>query len=203
MVQTTTTSKIPKNWIQVNKIRRGRGYSWEHEMVIDINKISAWKCRRLGGSSAGLPDLIAVNNQESKLLVFECKATKQAKVLYVPEKEIRRCFAIVDMFSIYGDRTVVVSFKFGRPHNNEYHFIVDDRCYDLMDRFVKLMCTVKGECIFYYVSNETIHDEFGLKIGKELIKTIKLDPFYLYGYSVGANVSIETEPKDTTSKKSN
>lgn len=189
---------IPSNidYIKINKIRKSRGYSLEHGLVLEINALPGWQCRRLGGSSAGLPDLIAVNNQESKLLVYECKATKQAKTLYIPEKEVRRCFDIVDMFSIYDDRKVIVSFKFGRPYNKMYHFILPERCYNLMDKFVKLTCNVEGKCAFFYKATKFIYDPKydDFKTGEQETVYTELEPFTLQSFNIGTDVNINTNP---------
>ena len=59
-------------YVKLNRIRRNRGYSFEHVLVQKLNT-NAWNARRLGGSSANLPDIIAVNNKESIFLYIEEK----------------------------------------------------------------------------------------------------------------------------------
>ena len=50
--------------------------------------------RRLGGSSTGLPDIVAVNNTESILLSIEAKSGTSNSI-YVPDDQIGRCFFII------------------------------------------------------------------------------------------------------------
>ena len=60
-------------YTRLNRIRRNRGYSFEHVLVQKLNR-NVWNARRLGGSSANLPDIIAVNNKESIFLSIEAKS---------------------------------------------------------------------------------------------------------------------------------
>jgi Holliday junction resolvase len=70
-----------------------------------------WHARRLGGSSTGLPDIIAVNNTSGILLTIEAKSGT-SDILYVPQDQIERCVMIRNMFSIYPERHVILAFKF-------------------------------------------------------------------------------------------
>lgn len=97
-------------YVKLNRIRRNRGYSFEHVLVQKLN-INAWNARRLGGSSANLPDIIAVNNKESIFLSIEAKSGT-ADNLYVPSDQIQRCFQIRDMFQVYKTAHVILAFKF-------------------------------------------------------------------------------------------
>ena len=63
----TGEDKKENKFIKINKKRRSRGYSFEHNLVININALPDWYARRLGGSSTGLPDIVAVNNKRSKM----------------------------------------------------------------------------------------------------------------------------------------
>lgn len=56
-----------------------------------------WIARRLGGSSTGLPDIVAVNNQNAILLSIEAKSGT-GDALYVQPDQIQRCLLIRDMF---------------------------------------------------------------------------------------------------------
>ncbi len=67
----------------------------------------------MGGSSTGLPDIIAVNNKEATLLSIEAKAGT-SDILYVPQDQIQRCVYIRDMFKYYSKRHVIFAFKFMR-----------------------------------------------------------------------------------------
>lgn len=73
--------------------------------------IGDWCARRLGGSSAGLPDIVAVNNKTSILLSIEAKSGT-GDALYVPQDQIRRCILIQDMFGYYKRRYTIFAFKF-------------------------------------------------------------------------------------------
>jgi Holliday junction resolvase len=70
-----------------------------------------WQSRRLGGSSTGLPDIVAVNNDTGILLTIEAKSGT-SDILYVPQDQIERCKLIMDMFSVYPERHIILAFKF-------------------------------------------------------------------------------------------
>ena len=96
----------------MSNIRRSRGYSYEHTLVQRLNN-GVWHARRLGGSSTGLPDIIAVNNIEAILLSIEAKSGT-GDVLYVPQDQIKRSLIIRNMFSFYKKRHFILAFKFMR-----------------------------------------------------------------------------------------
>jgi Holliday junction resolvase len=73
--------------------------------------IGDWCARRLGGSSAGLPDIVAVNNKKSVLLSIEAKSGT-GDALYIPQDQIRRCIMIQNMFGYYKRRYTIFAFKF-------------------------------------------------------------------------------------------
>src|SRR5437867_10332314 len=94
----------------MGNIRRSRGYAFEHTLVQRLNK-GVWHARRLGGSSTGLPDIVAVNNAEGVLLTIEAKSGT-SDILYVPQDQIERCLLIHNMFGIYPVRHIILAFKF-------------------------------------------------------------------------------------------
>ena len=94
----------------LGNIRRSRGYSFEHILVQRLNN-RVWSARRLGGSSTGLPDIVAVNNTEGILLTIEAKSGT-SDILYVPRDQIERCLLIRNMFSVYPERHIILAFKF-------------------------------------------------------------------------------------------
>jgi Holliday junction resolvase len=102
--------ELEQVYTRVNRIRRNRGYSFEHVLVQKLNS-NVWNARRLGGSSANLPDIIAVNNKESVFLSIEAKSGTSDS-LYVPSDQIQRCFQIRDMFRVYKTAHVILAFKF-------------------------------------------------------------------------------------------
>ena len=96
----------------MKNIRRSRGYSYEHTLVQKLND-EYWIARRLGGSSTGLPDIVAVNNKEATLLSIEAKSGT-GDALYVSPDQIQRCMLIRDMFGYYKTKHVILAFKFMR-----------------------------------------------------------------------------------------
>ena len=95
----------------MGNIRRSRGYAFEHGLVERFNELGDWKARRLGGSSTGLPDIVAVNNEKSVLLTIEAKSGT-SDILYVPQDQIERCIVVREMFGAYSERHIVFAFKF-------------------------------------------------------------------------------------------
>jgi Holliday junction resolvase len=96
--------------INLGNIRRSRGYSYEHTLVQRLNN-GSWIARRLGGSSTGLPDIVAVNNKEAILLSIEAKSGT-GDALYVRPDQLQRCLLIRDMFGYYKSKHVILAFKF-------------------------------------------------------------------------------------------
>jgi Holliday junction resolvase len=70
-----------------------------------------WHARRLGGSSTGLPDIVAVNNTDGILLTIEAKSGT-SDILYVPQDQVERCLVIRNMFGVYPERHIILAFKF-------------------------------------------------------------------------------------------
>jgi Holliday junction resolvase len=142
-------------YVKLNRIRRNRGYSFEHVLVQKLNT-NAWNARRLGGSSANLPDIIAVNNKESIFLSIEAKSGT-ADSLYVPSDQIQRCFQIRDMFQVYKTAHVILAFKFMRKKRireegktvyihrklQEFYKIADK--YSKMKDLPIIKCTYEGK----------------------------------------------------------
>lgn len=94
----------------MGNIRRSRGYSYEHILIQRINN-GVWHARRLGGSSTGLPDIVAVNNTDGILLTIEAKSGT-SDILYVPQDQVERCLVVRNMFEIYPERHIILAFKF-------------------------------------------------------------------------------------------
>ena len=112
----------------MGNIRRSRGYNFEHYLEELYNQTG--HCRRLGGSSVGLPDLLYININEVQYMVFaiEAKSTGQANLLYIPKDQIDRCFTFLKMFTeLCDERCVMFCFKFAgsskvRRPIKQYHF---------------------------------------------------------------------------------
>jgi Holliday junction resolvase len=142
----------------LRNIRRSRGYSYEHTLVQRLNT-ELWKARRLGGSSVGLPDIIAVNNIEAILLSIEAKSGT-GDVLYVPTDQINRCLQIRDMFSFYKSRHAILAFKFMRKKRfkRKGQIVYEQRklleYYKIADKLEKITdmttikCTYQGKTFF-------------------------------------------------------
>jgi Holliday junction resolvase len=168
----------------LRNIRRSRGYSYEHTLVQRLNT-ELWNARRLGGSSIGLPDIIAVNNIEAILLSIEAKSGT-GDALYVPSDQINRCLQIREMFSFYTSRHAILAFKFMRKKRFkrkgkivyeqrkllEYYKIADKL--EKMTDMTMIKCTYQGktfvirgsQCIKLNLPNYTM--PFQKVIGTEL-----------------------------------
>jgi Holliday junction resolvase len=113
--------------IKLANIRRSRGYSYEHNLVQRLNN-GSWIARRLGGSSTGLPDIVAVNNKEAILLSIEAKSGT-GDALYVQPDQLQRCLLIRHMFEYYKTKHVILAFKFMRKKRftRKKHIVYEKR----------------------------------------------------------------------------
>ena len=150
----------------LGNIRRSRGYGYEHALVQRLNN-GGWHSRRLGGSSTGLPDIVAVNNESGILLTIEAKSGT-SDILYVPQDQVERCKIIMNMFSIYPERHIILAFKFMskkrfRRKNKtvyesrkllEYYKVAD--VVDAMDILPIIKCTYAGKTSAIFESGKTV-----------------------------------------------
>lgn len=133
-------------------IRRSRGYSYEHSLVLRLNS-SHWIARRLGGSSTGLPDIVAVNNDEATLLSIEAKSGT-GDALYVRPDQILRCLLIRDMFDFYKAKHVILAFKFMRKKRftRKDHVVYENRrlveYYKIADHLDRLASIPVVKCTY-------------------------------------------------------
>ncbi len=97
--------------IRTNRTRRQRGYNFERELVNRINSCNGWRALRLGSPSVSLPDVIAVNNEESIMLAIEAKSTSTDTIRILME-QIERCLRWLDTFSLYKHRYAILALKF-------------------------------------------------------------------------------------------
>ncbi len=113
--RTLTISKLTKKTITNNqkaaKTRRQRGYQWEDTLVKRFNTSSDWKAFRLGSPSIALPDVLAVNTEDSTIFTIEAKSGTSTS-LPVPYDQIERCLEWIKTFDIYKKRHVLLAFKF-------------------------------------------------------------------------------------------
>lgn len=105
-------NEIPKkDNKKISKTRRQRGYNWEDTLVKRFNSVENWKAFRLGSPSVALPDVLAVNTQNSMIFTIEAKSGTSTS-LPVPADQIERCQKWIKTFDIYNDRKVILAFKF-------------------------------------------------------------------------------------------
>ena len=153
----TGEDKKENKFIKINKKRRSRGYSFEHNLVININALPDWYARRLGGSSTGLPDIVAVNNKRSKMYAIEAKSGMNVNRLYIPKDEAQRCVDIATMFSLYRDHHVLFSFKFSNGRKPIiHHFLLFDKDFGLIESFQKLSCSIDGKCTLVHNAGNVV-----------------------------------------------
>ena len=131
-----------------NRTSRRRGYDFEYDLVKQFQALEHWNARRLGGSSTGLPDVVATRNptetEFSTMMAIECKEGRDTYTLEVPADQIRRCMDTCNLLGAYHKQYVVFAFKFmkseklHRPSNNIvfYRFALNDPVLDI-DRMIK------------------------------------------------------------------
>ena len=105
------SKKINTNHQKAAKTRRQRGYQWEDTIVKRFRKSENWKAFRLGSPSIALPDVLAVNTQESVIFTIEAKSGTSTS-LPVPADQIERCLDWIKTFDIYENKKVLLAFKF-------------------------------------------------------------------------------------------
>ncbi len=103
--------KINKNNQKAARIRRQRGYQWEDTIVKRFKSTEKWKAFRLGSPSIALPDVLAINTEESTIFTIEAKSGTSTS-LPVPSDQIERCLEWINTFDIYKKRNVLLAFKF-------------------------------------------------------------------------------------------
>ena len=96
---------------RIAKTRRQRGYQWEDTLVKRFNLMGLWKAFRLGSPSVALPDILCVNNHQSKIFTIEAKSGTGTSLM-VPFDQIERCMRWTNNFTLYKTRKVIFAFKF-------------------------------------------------------------------------------------------
>ena len=92
MKQNVVKEKIT-NHQKAAKTRRQRGYQWEDTIVKRFKKSENWKAFRLGSPSIALPDILAVNTQESTIFTIEAKSGTSTS-LPVPARSNPKMFRL-------------------------------------------------------------------------------------------------------------
>ena len=167
---------------KASRIRKQRGYQWEDTIVKRFNSTDNWKAFRLGSPSIALPDVLAVNTDNSTILTIEAKSGTSTS-LPVPADQIERCLSWIKTFDIYKKRNVLLAFKFlskkridiGKYESRELreYFKIWDESLDITD----CVCTYEGK---FYAKIDGSRKELFLKECKMPFKTkqrtsVKLD----------------------------
>ncbi len=132
------------------RLRRQRGYHWEDTIVKRFNGSDQWRAFRLGSPSIALPDVLAVNTNESTLYAIEAKSGTSTS-LPVPFDQIERCLDWTKTFDLYKKRKVLLAFKFlskkridiGKYESRELreYFKIWDESLEITD----CVCTYEGK----------------------------------------------------------
>jgi len=119
-----------------------------------MSPVEEWNARRLGGSSTGLPDVVAVNNHNGILFAIEAKSTTSDWVK-VPYDEYIRCQQVCNIFKLYENSYILLAFKFGSDKKNK------DKIYKLGrgKTGTKKKRTNKDIKEYYFVIKHTVNIE--------------------------------------------
>ncbi len=157
--------KINKNDQKAAKVRRQRGYQWEDTIVKRFKSAKKWKAFRLGSPSIALPDVLAINTEESTIFTIEAKSGTGTS-LPVPYDQIKRCLEWIKTFDIYEKRHVLLAFKFlskkriglGKYEKRELRefFKIWDESLEITD----CVCTYEGK---FFTKKDGIRKEVFLK----------------------------------------
>ncbi len=155
------------------RIRRQRGYQWEDTIVKRFNSADNWQAFRLGSPSIALPDVLAVNTNNSAIFTIEAKSGTSTS-LPVPADQIERCLSWIKTFDIYKKRNVLLAFKFlskkridiGKYESRELreYFKIWDKSLNVTD----CVCTYDGK---FYAKIDGSRKELFLKECKMPFKT--------------------------------
>ena len=168
-----TNTKPSKHNQKAARTRRQRGYQWEDTIVKRFNKSEDWKAFRLGSPSIALPDVLAVNTENSAIFTIEAKSGTTT-FLPVPADQIERCLEWIKTFDIYKKRNVLLAFKFlskkriavGKYESRELreYFKIWDESLEISD----CVCTYDGK---FFAKIDGERKEIPLKECKMPFKT--------------------------------
>ncbi|MCV0400626.1 MAG: resolvase [Nitrosopumilus sp.] len=165
--------KQSRNNQKAAKTRRQRGYQWEDTIVKRFNKTMDWKAFRLGSPSIALPDVLAVNTENSSIYTIEAKSGTSTS-LPVPADQIERCLDWIKTFDIYKKRNVILAFKFlskKRIGIGEYESRELREYFKIWDESLQItdcVCTYEGK---FFAKVEGLRKEIPLKECKMPFKT--------------------------------
>ncbi|MGY5151724.1 MAG: resolvase [Candidatus Nitrosopumilus sp. bin_6a] len=167
------TEKSILNNQKAARTRRQRGYQWEDTIVKRFNSTKDWKAFRLGSPSIALPDVLAVNTENSSIFTIEAKSGTSTS-LPVPADQIERCLEWIKTFDIYKKRHVLLAFKFlskkrigvGEYEGRELreYFKIWDESLDITD----CVCTYEGK---FFAKINGVREEISLQECKMPFKT--------------------------------
>lgn len=165
--KTIMLSKLSKktNNQRAARTRRQRGYQWEDTLVKRFNSSPKWKAFRLGSPSIALPDVLAVNTDNSTIFTIEAKSGTSTS-LPVPADQIERCLEWIKTFDIYEKRQVLLAFKFlskkrigiGKYESRELREFY--KIWDETQKITDCVCTYEGK---FYAKIEGLRKEINLK----------------------------------------
>jgi Holliday junction resolvase len=143
-------SRSNKKNKKIARTRRQRGYNWEDTLVKRFNALSDWRAFRLGSPSVALPDILAVNNDQSIIYTIEAKSGT-GTTLQVPFDQIIRCLNWTNHFEVYKKRKVVLAFKFlskkrigvGKYENRQLREFY--KVWDESEKIIDFVCTYGGD----------------------------------------------------------
>ena len=173
---TILEQKFPQkisNHQKASKTRRQRGYQWKDTIVKRFRKTADWTAFRLGSPSVSLPDVLAVNTDESTIFTIEAKSGTSTS-LPVPADQIERCLDWIKTFDIYKKKQVLLAFKFlskkridvgiyKKRELREFFKILDEKL-----EITDCVCTYDGKI---YSKVDGVRKELFLKESKMPFKT--------------------------------
>ena len=169
--------KKRKNNQKAARIRRQRGYQWEDTIVKRFNGSKKWKAFRLGSPSIALPDVLAINTEESTIFTIEAKSGTSTS-LAVPADQIERCLEWIKTFDIYKKRQVLLAFKFlskKRIGLGTYESRELREFFKIWDDSLKItdcVCTYEGK---FFAKVQGTRQELFLKEGTMPFKTKQMN----------------------------
>ena len=158
-------TKLDKKNQKSARLRRQRGYQWEDTIVKRFKSSKKWKAFRLGSPSIALPDVLAINTEESTIFTIEAKSGTSTS-LPIPADQIERCLEWIKTFDIYKKRHVLLAFKFlskKRIGVGEYKSRELREFFKIWDESIEItdcVCTYDGK---FFAKIDGIRKEIALK----------------------------------------
>ena len=129
------TAQEENKYIKINSKKRNRGYTFEYEWVNRLNNIPGWTARRMGGSSTGMPDVVATYHEKDANILYSGEfKSGYSNQLYVPYDQVIRSIKLAEMFKAYEKRYLVLAFKFANLQRHPFYWFFG---FDMDDIFMK------------------------------------------------------------------